>query len=53
MLKSYKCIYFFEIQVEVIQMYLFCIKCKFYCIYSLDAYFIHVFTYIIFTHELI
>ena len=48
-----KCIYFVAIHVEVIQMYLFSIKCKFYCIYTLNAYFIHVFTYIIFTHELI
>ena len=53
MLKSYKCIYFVEIHAEIIQMYLFSLQCKFYCIYTLNAYFIHVFTYIIFTHELI
>ena len=32
-------------------MYLFSLQCKFYCIYTLNAYFIHVFTQIIFTHE--
>ena len=35
-------IYFIEIHVEIIQMYLFSIKCKFYCIilymYSLKVY---------------
>ena len=46
-------IYFIEISVEIIQMYLFSIKCKFYCIYTLNAYFIHVFSQIIFTHELL
>ena len=48
-----KFIYFVAIHAEIIQMYLFSIKCKFYCIYTLNAYFIHVFTYFIFTHELI
>ena len=48
-----KCIHFLAIHVEIIQMYLFSIKCKFYCIYTLNAYSIHVFTYIIVTHELI
>ena len=37
-------IYFIAIHAEIIQMYLFSIKCKFYCIYTLKAYFIHVFT---------
>ena len=36
--------YFIAIHAEIIQMYLFSIKCKFYCIYALNAYFIHVFT---------
>ena len=39
-----KFIYFVAIHAEIIQMYLFSIKCKFYCIYTLSAYFIHVFT---------
>ena len=39
-----KFIYFVAIHVEILQMYLFSIKCKFYCIYTLIAYFIHVFT---------
>ena len=39
-----KFIYFIAIHAEIIQMYLFSIKCKFYCIYTLNAYFIHVFT---------
>ena len=34
--------YIYNVFIE--QMYLFSIKCKFYCIYTLDAYFIHVFT---------
>ena len=34
-------------------MYLFSIKCEFYCIYTLNAYFIPVFTLILYTHELI
>ena len=34
-------------------MYLFSLQCKFYCIYTLNAYFIHVFTWIIFTHEFV
>ena len=29
---------------EIIQMYLFSLQCKFYCIYTLNTYFIHVFT---------
>ena len=37
-------IYFIEINVEIIQMYLFSIKCKFYCIYTLNTYSIHVFS---------
>ena len=37
-------IYFVEIHAEILQMYLFSIKCKFYCIYRLIAYLIHVFT---------
>ena len=48
-----KFIYFVAIHAEIIQMYLFSLQCKFYCIYTLNGYFIHVFTYIIFTHELI
>ena len=48
-----KFIYFVAILTEIIQMYLFPIKCKFYCIYTLNAYFIHVFTLIIYTHELV
>ena len=48
-----KFIYFIAIYAEIIQMYLFSIKCKVYCIYTLEAYFIHVFPLIIFTHELI
>ena len=39
-----KLIYFVAIHAEIRQMYLFSIKCKFYCIYTLNAYFIHVFT---------
>ena len=39
-----KFIYIVAIHAEIIQMYLFPIKCKFYCIYALNAYFIHVFT---------
>ena len=31
--------YFIAIHAEIIQMYLFSIKCKFYCIYALNAYF--------------
>ena len=45
-----KFIYFVAIHAEILQMHLFSIKCKFYCIPTLNA---HVFTYIIFTHELI
>ena len=37
-------IYFVTIHAEIIQMYLFSLQCKFYCIYALNAYFIHVFT---------
>ena len=37
-------IYFVAIHAEILQMYLFSIKCKFYCIYTQIAYFIHVFT---------
>ena len=48
-----KFIYFVAIHAEIIQMYLFSLQCKFYCIYILNVYFIHVFTLIIFTHELI
>ena len=40
----FKFIYFVAIHAEIIQMYLFSIKCKIYCIYTLNAYFIHVFT---------
>ena len=36
--------YFVAIHAEIIQMYLFSIKCKFYYIYTLNAYVIHVFT---------
>ena len=39
-----KCICFVVIHAKIIQMYLFSIKCEFYCIYTLDAFFIHVFT---------
>ena len=39
-----KFIYFVAIHAEIIQMYLFSLQCKFYCIYTLNAYFIHVFT---------
>ena len=35
---------FIAIHAEIIQMYLFSIKCKFYCIYTLNAYFMHEFT---------
>ena len=38
-----KFIYFVAIHAEIIQMYLFSLQCKFYCIYTLNAYFIHVF----------
>ena len=48
-----KFIYFVAIHAEIIQMYLFSFQCKFYCIYTLNAYLIHVFSQIIFTHELI
>ena len=48
-----KFIHFVAIYTEILQMYLFSLQCKFYCIYTLNAYFIHVFTSIIFTHELI
>ena len=48
-----KFIYFVAIHTEIIQIYLFSLQCKFYCIYTLNAYFIHVFSQIIFTHELI
>ena len=48
-----KFIYYVAIHAEIIQMYLFSLQCKFYCIYTLNAYFIHVFTLIIITHELI
>ena len=48
-----KSIYFVAIHAEIIQMYLFSIQCNFYCIYILSTYFIHVFSQIIFTHELI
>ena len=48
-----KFIYFVKIHAEIIRMYLFSLQCKFYCIYTLNAYFIHVFSQIIFTHELI
>ena len=48
-----KFIYSKAIHAETIQMYLFSIKCKFYCIYTLNGYFIPVFIQIIFTHELI
>ena len=48
-----KFIYFVAIHAEIIQLYLFSIECKFYYIYTLNAYFIHVFIQIIFTHELI
>ena len=44
-----KFIYFVAIHAEIIQMYLFSLQWKFYCIYTLNGYFIHVFTYIIFT----
>ena len=37
-------IYLDAIYAEVIQMYLFSLQCKFYCTYTLNAYFIHVFT---------
>ena len=37
-----KSICFVAIHAEI--MYLFPIKCKFYCIYILKAYFIHVFS---------
>ena len=37
-----KLIYFVAIHAEIIQMYLFSLQCKFYCIYTLNAYFIHV-----------
>ena len=37
-------VYFVAILAEILQMYLFSIKCKFYCIYTPIAYFIHVFT---------
>ena len=39
-----KFIYFNAIYAEIMQMYLFSVQCKFYCIYTLNAYFIHVFT---------
>ena len=39
-----KFIYFVTIHAEIIQMYLFSLQCKFYCIYTLNAYFIHVFS---------
>ena len=39
-----KFIYFVAIHAEIIQMYLFSLQCKFDCIYTLNAYFIHVFT---------
>ena len=48
-----KFIYFVAIHAEIIQMYLFSLQCKFYCIYTLNAYFIHVFSQIMFTHKLI
>ena len=48
-----KFICFVAIHAEIIQIYLFSLQCKFYCIYTLNAYFIHVFSQIIFTHELI
>ena len=37
-------IHFVAIHAEIIQMYLFSIKCKFYCIYTQNVYYIHVFT---------
>ena len=37
-------IYFVAIHSEIIQMYLFSLQCKFYCIYTPNAYFIHVFS---------
>ena len=39
-----KFIYFVAIHAEIIQIYLFSLQCKFYCIYTLNAYCIHVFT---------
>ena len=39
-----KFIYFVAIHAEIIQMYLFSLQCKFYCIYTLNGYFKHVFT---------
>ena len=32
-----------QIHAEIIQMHLFSLQGKFYCIYTLNAYFIHVF----------
>ena len=46
-------IYLFMLKSKKKKKYLFYIECKFYYIYTLNVYFIHVFTYIIFTHELI
>ena len=36
--------YFVAIHAEIIQMYLFSLQCKFYCIYTLSAYVMNVFT---------
>ena len=36
--------FIFAIHAEIIQMYLFSLQRKFYCIYTLNTYFIHVFT---------
>ena len=39
-----KFIYFVAIHAEIIQMYLFSLQCKFYCIYTLNAYVMNIFT---------
>ena len=38
-----KFIYFVVIHAEIIQMYLFSLHCKFYCIYTLNVYFIYMY----------